>query len=93
MNFGSGANYDNLMQIVDEFNKNNEWGITVTPSYQGSYAQILTKVMTDIASGTNPVLITTGEAGLGTLGLRGQLLDMTPTSSAMALTITISTPA
>ena len=78
MNFGSGANYDNLMLIVDEFNKNNEWGITVTPSYQGSYAQILTKVMTDIASGTNPVLITTGEAGLGTLGLRGQLLDMTP---------------
>ena len=24
MNFGSGANYDNLMLIVDEFNKNNE---------------------------------------------------------------------
>lgn len=78
MTFGSGANYNNLMLIVDEFNKNNEWGITVNPSHQGSYAQVLTKVMTDIASGTNPVLITMSESGTGTLGLRNQLQDLAP---------------
>ena len=78
MTFEKGANYENLMKIVEEFNKNNPYNIEVVPSYQGAYAAVLAKVQTDIAAGTNPVLGTMSESGAGTLGLNGQLQDLTP---------------
>ena len=78
MTFGSGANADNLALIVEEFNKNNEWGITVTASHQGNYADVLAKLLTDIAGGTNPVLATISESGAGTLGLQNLTQDLTP---------------
>lgn len=76
--FGSGANLENLEQIVQEFNANNQWGITVNAQYIGGYADVLAKIQTDIPAGTNPVLATLNESGMGTLGLLNLLQDLTP---------------
>lgn len=38
------AREESLKEIIDEFNKTNEWGITVEPILAGSYSEIFTKM-------------------------------------------------
>jgi len=45
-----------MTAIVDQFNKSNEWGITVTASFQGSYGDISKLVNAGITSGELPNL-------------------------------------
>jgi len=43
-----------LLEMVDEFNRTNPWGIKVKAWYAGSYSEIRRKVLAAIASGTPP---------------------------------------
>ncbi|MEP6987322.1 MAG: extracellular solute-binding protein [Chloroflexota bacterium] len=45
-----------MAAIVDQFNKTNEWGITVTASFQGNYSDISKLVNAGITSGELPNL-------------------------------------
>jgi multiple sugar transport system substrate-binding protein/sn-glycerol 3-phosphate transport system substrate-binding protein len=43
-----------LTELIDEFNQNNEWGITVVPEYGGYYGDIRKKTLAAITAGTPP---------------------------------------
>jgi multiple sugar transport system substrate-binding protein/sn-glycerol 3-phosphate transport system substrate-binding protein len=43
-----------LLELIDEFNSTNEWGITVVPEYGGYYGDLMTKNLAAIAAGTPP---------------------------------------
>jgi multiple sugar transport system substrate-binding protein/sn-glycerol 3-phosphate transport system substrate-binding protein len=43
-----------LLELIDEFNANNEWGITVVPEYGGYYGDIRKKTLAAISAGTPP---------------------------------------
>jgi len=43
-----------LLDLIDQFNENNEWGITVVPEYGGYYGDIRTKTLAAISAGTPP---------------------------------------
>ena len=45
-----------LLQLIDEFNTTNEWGITVLPEYGGYYGDIRTKILAAIAASAPPDL-------------------------------------
>ncbi|NLV83889.1 MAG: ABC transporter substrate-binding protein, partial [Spirochaetales bacterium] len=77
-NRGPGANLDSLLRAIDKFNATNTLGITVTEEYVGGYAVVLTKTLTSIAAGNNPVLVLQHGAGLATLASKGALTDLTP---------------
>lgn len=75
---GTGmADTDAMSRLVKEFNRENQWNITVKASYKGSYNDVLEATQEAMEQGTNPVLIVTSETGIGTLGLGSQLQDLT----------------
>ena len=43
--------------IVDNFNKNNQWGITVNAGHQGHYGQIYTKMLTVVGTSEVPDIV------------------------------------
>jgi multiple sugar transport system substrate-binding protein/sn-glycerol 3-phosphate transport system substrate-binding protein len=43
-----------LLEMLDEFNATNEWGITVVPEYGGYYGDIYKKIMAALAAGEPP---------------------------------------
>ncbi len=43
-----------LLELIDEFNSTNEWGITVLPEYGGYYGDLMQKNLASIAAGTPP---------------------------------------
>lgn len=43
-----------LLDLIEQFNENNEWGITVVPEYGGYYGDIRTKTLAAISAGTPP---------------------------------------
>jgi len=43
-----------LLEMIDEFNATNEWGITVVPEYGGYYGDIYKKIMAALAAGEPP---------------------------------------
>jgi len=45
-----------LLELINEFNTNNEWGITVLPEYGGYYPDLMQKNLAAIAAGTPPDL-------------------------------------
>ena len=45
-----------LLELIDEFNSTNEWGITVLPEYGGYYGDLMEKNLAAIAAGTPPDL-------------------------------------
>jgi len=47
---------EKLLELIDEFNKTNEWGITVKPEYGGYYPDIRKKILAAIAAGSPPDL-------------------------------------
>jgi multiple sugar transport system substrate-binding protein/sn-glycerol 3-phosphate transport system substrate-binding protein len=53
----SGAREEFLNSMVEEFNTNNPWGITVEASNQGGYGDIYNKMIAGIPSGDVPNLV------------------------------------
>ncbi len=51
-----GAQAEAMTQIIDAFNNDNEWGITVEPVYQGNTGGLLDQISTGIVSGELPNL-------------------------------------
>ncbi len=73
---GSGANGDYMTKAIEEFNKSNEYGITVIETYGGNYAEVLSKTSTAIAADEAPEIIVAGSSGMPVLGNQGALADM-----------------
>ncbi len=53
----SRAREEELLAIVDEFNANNEWGITVEARNEGGYGDIYDKMIAGITTGELPGLV------------------------------------
>jgi len=56
----SGGREELLLEIVDEFNSSNEWGITVDAQNQGGYNDIRDKVNASSAAGEQPAALIVG---------------------------------
>lgn len=54
--WGSGANYEALTKLVDDFNAAHEGEIHVTEQYIGNYAETLSKFNVSFKSGENPTV-------------------------------------
>lgn len=65
-----------LLEIVDEFNKTNEWGITVVAEYQGSYGDIFNKMLTFMNTTDVPNLVVAYQNQAATYQLAEALVDM-----------------
>ncbi len=65
-----------LLEIVDEFNKTNEWGITVTAEYQGSYGDIFNKMLGVLNSPEAPDIVVAYQNQAATYQLSDALFDM-----------------
>jgi multiple sugar transport system substrate-binding protein len=50
----SGEREKVIKALIDDFNKSNPWGITVTGEFAGSYAEIYDKIMKCIPNGSCP---------------------------------------
>lgn len=76
---GEGKNGDEMARVVDEFNKTNEYGITVESTYIGAYDETLSKAVTAIGAGDNPTLVLLAATpGVDTLASMDCLADLTP---------------
>ena len=53
----SGGREEELMAMVDEFNANNEWGITVEARNEGGYGDIYDKMIAGLTTGELPGLV------------------------------------
>lgn len=69
-----------LLAIVEDFNANNEWGITVTASYQGGYGDIYEKMNNTLLAGGAglPALVVAYQNQAATYQLAEGLVDMNP---------------
>jgi len=75
----SGSRETVLIDIVDEFNSTNPWGITVIPENQGSYNDIYDKMLAAIASGDEtPDLVVAYQNHMADYHLLNALVDMNP---------------
>lgn len=76
---GEGKNGDEMERVVEEFNKNNSYGITVESTYIGAYDETLSKAVTAIGAGDNPTLVLLAATpGVDTLASMDCLADLTP---------------
>ena len=73
---GAGANETYMNEAIEEFNKTNEYGITVEGTFAGSYGDVMSKTSTAIAAGESPHVIVLGTSGIPILGEEGMLADM-----------------
>jgi multiple sugar transport system substrate-binding protein len=55
----TGADEDRLLEMIDDFNTTNEWGITVVGEYQGELKTIYDKVLDGLPTGQLPSLVMT----------------------------------
>jgi multiple sugar transport system substrate-binding protein/sn-glycerol 3-phosphate transport system substrate-binding protein len=53
----SGADEDRLVELIDDFNATNEWGITVVGEYQGELETLYDRVITGLPGGQLPNLV------------------------------------
>lgn len=74
----SGAREAQLLQIIEEFNTTNEYGITVEAINQGSYNDIYNRVTTNLASGGSdlPQLVVAYGNQSATYFLNDGVIDM-----------------
>lgn len=69
---------DGLKDIIDEFNRTNEWGITVVGEYAGGYGDIYNKMITGIAGGSVPSLVVAYQNQAAGYQVANGLVDLTP---------------
>ena len=74
----SGDREPVMKKIVDDFNKNNEWGITVKAEYQGSYTDISKKLLPILGTPDVPALVVGYQNDFATYQLENGLADMNP---------------
>lgn len=67
-----------LQEMITEFNKTNEYGITVKATYQGSYENNLSKVIASNGTATAPTMALLASGGFEQLEAAGILADMAP---------------
>ena len=67
-----------LLELVDAFNKSNEWGITVKAEYQGGYGDIFNKMLPILNTPDAPSLVVAYQNQAATYQLVKGLVDMTP---------------
>jgi multiple sugar transport system substrate-binding protein/sn-glycerol 3-phosphate transport system substrate-binding protein len=67
-----------LNEIIDEFNKTNEWGITVVGEYQGSYNEVFQKMLTFMNTADAPNLVVAYQNQAATYQIADALVDMNP---------------
>ena len=72
----SRAREEALQEIVDEFNKTNEWGITVQAEYQGHYGDIFNKMLTFMNTPDVPNIVVAYQNQAATYQLADALVDM-----------------
>lgn len=70
------AREEALKKIVDDFNKSNEWGITVEAEYQGSYNDIFNKMLVVLNTADAPNLVVAYQNQAATYQLAEGLQDM-----------------
>lgn len=72
----AGVNETYMNEAIEEFNKTNQYGITVEGTYAGGYGDVLSKTSTAIAAGESPHIVVLGSSGMPILGDEGMLADM-----------------
>ncbi len=72
------AKEEALKAIADQFNQTNEWGITVTPEYQGSYSDIFTKMSAVLNTTDAPNIVVAYQNNAATYQLADALIDLNP---------------
>ena len=70
-----GALSTGLNELIEDFNATNEYGITVKGTYQGSYYDILSKVIASYGTDTAPSMIVLGAGGIEEIAEQGALAD------------------
>lgn len=75
---GSGANGSHMEKVIERFNDENEYGITVVGTYMGDYGNTASKAYTALAAGNNPTMIITNADSITQLANSGVLADMAP---------------
>jgi len=65
-----------LLEIVEEFNATNEWGITVIPESHGGYSDIFNKMLTFMNTEEAPNLVEAYQNQAATYQLGNSLVDM-----------------
>ncbi|NLX08485.1 MAG: extracellular solute-binding protein [Chloroflexi bacterium] len=71
----TGGREEFLTQIIDEFNTNNPWGITMEASNQGSYGDIYNKMIAGIPTGDVPNLVVAYQNNAAAYHLANGLVD------------------
>lgn len=74
----SGIRETMMQQIVDDFNAENEWGITVDSEFQGSYDDIFQKMVALMGTNEVPNIVVAYQNQAATYQLVDGLLDMNP---------------
>ncbi len=72
------ARETSLLEIVDEFNKTNKYGITVVAEYQGGYGDIFNKMLTSMNTPDAPGLVVAYQNQAATYQLADGLVDINP---------------
>jgi multiple sugar transport system substrate-binding protein/sn-glycerol 3-phosphate transport system substrate-binding protein len=74
----SRSREEGLTKMIERFNANNEWGITVNGEYQGHYGEIYKKMLAAIASGEVPSLVVAYQNQSASYQLADALVDLNP---------------
>jgi len=72
----SRAREESLMEIVEEFNNTNEYGITVVAEYQGGYGDIFNKMLGVMNTSDAPDIVVAYQNQAATYQLGDAMLDM-----------------
>ena len=72
-----------LTKIIDDFNSNNQWGITVNGSHQGHYGQIYEKMLTVVGTSEVPDIVVAYQNQAADFYLANEgVIDMRPLVSS-----------
>ncbi|MBN2046795.1 MAG: extracellular solute-binding protein [Anaerolineaceae bacterium] len=74
----SGDRETALLEMVDDFNANNEWGIKVTAEYQGGYGDIFNKMLPILNTPDVPDIVVAYQNQAATYQLADALTNLTP---------------
>lgn len=74
----SGSREDALKEIIDVFNQENEWGITVVGEFQGGYNDIFQKMLALLGTSDVPNIVVAYQNQAATYQVVDGLIDMNP---------------
>lgn len=74
----TGADEDHLLEMIDDFNATNEWGITVVGEYQGGLKTIYDKVLDGRPTGQLPSLVMTDNSTAAAYAAHDIVIPLSP---------------